>query len=242
MVLDKFQRDFVLAVYDNPAVTQLAILSMAKKNGKTALIAAIVLCHVAGPEAMLNSQIVSGAMSREQAAIIFDYASKMVALSPKLAAVIRVVPSRKRLYGLARNVEFRALAAVAKTTHGISPLVAILDEIGQVKGPKSDFVDAIMTAQGAYDNGIVIVISTQAAEDVDLLSLMIDDAKEDPNPHTVCHVYEAPKDCELFDRAAWSAANPGLGSIRSLVDMEKLADTAQRMPSFTPTFRNFNLN
>lgn len=242
MLLEPFQRSFILDVYDNPHGTELAILSEAKKNGKTALIAAIVLCHVAGPEAVMNSQIVCGAMSREQASMVFDYALKMIRLNPKLERVIRAVPSRRRLFGLARNVEFRALAAVAKTTHGISPLVVILDEIGQVKGPKSDFVDAIMTAQGAYDDGLVIVISTQAAEDLDLLSTMIDDAKSGENPRTVCHVYEAPKDCDLMDRDAWKAANPGLGTVRSLPDMEKLARKASRMPSFTPTFRNFNLN
>lgn len=242
MVLDPFEKRFIADVYDNAVATQLAILSMAKKNGKTAFIGALVLCHVAGPEAVLNSQIVSGAMSREQAGLIFDYCVKMIRLNPKLSAVIRVVISRKRLYGLSRNVEFRALAAVSRSTHGISPLVAILDEIGQVKGPKSDFVDAITTAQGAYDKAIMFVISTQAAEDIDLLSTMIDDAKEGENPHTVCHVYEAPKDCDVMDREAWAAANPALGTFRSVTDLEKLATKASRTPAFTPTFRNFNLN
>lgn len=243
MVLDEFQRQWILEVYDNPEGTTLAILSIAKKNGKTGLIAAIVLCHVAGPEAVQNSQIVSGAMSREQAGLVFDYATKMVRLSPKLDRVVRIVPSRKRLYGLARNVEFRALAADAKRTQGISPLVAILDEVGQVRGPKSDFVDAITTAQGAYEDALLLVISTQAASDIDLLSTMIDDAKAEPkNPHTVCHVYEAPKDCLVLDEKAWAAANPALGTFRSSADMRKLAEKADRMVSFTSTFRNLNLN
>jgi phage terminase large subunit-like protein len=243
MLLDEFQKAWILEVYDNPAGTSLAILSIGKKNGKTGLIAAIVLCHVAGPEAVQNSQIVSGAMSREQAGLVFDYATKMCRLSPKLDRVIRIVPSRKRLYGLARNVEFRALAADAKRTQGISPLVAILDEVGQVRGPKSEFVDAIMTAQGAYDDALLLVISTQAAGDVDLLSSIIDDARAEPkDPHTVCHVYEAPKDCAVLDERAWAAANPALGTFRSLTDMRKLAEKADRMPSFTSTFRNLNLN
>lgn len=243
MLLDDFQKRFIREVYDNPHVTTLAILSIAKKNGKTGLIAAIVLCHVAGPEAVLNSQIVSGAMSREQAALVFDYAAKIVRLSPRLDRVIRIVASRKRLYGLARNVEFRALSADAKRTQGISPLVAVLDEIGQVRGPKSEFVDAITTAQGAYEDGLQIVISTQAASDTDLLSTMIDDALAEPrDPHTVCHVYEAPKDCPVMDEKAWAAANPALGTFRSRADLRKLAEKAERMPSFTATFRNLNLN
>lgn len=243
MLLDDFQKRFILDVYDNPEGTTQAILSMAKKNGKTGLIAAIVLCHVAGPEAVLNSQIVSGAMSREQAGLVFDYATKMVRQSPKLDRVIRIVPSRKRLYGLARNVEFRALAADAKRVQGISPLVAILDEVGQIRGPKSEFVDAITTAQGAYEDALLVIISTQAASDMDLLSTMIDDARTEPkDPHTVCHVYEAPKDCLVSDEKAWASANPALGTFRSRSDLRKLAEKADRMTSFTSTFRNLNLN
>ena len=62
-----FQKKFIRAIYDNPYGTTKAYLSIARKNGKTALIAALVLVHLVGPEARQNSQIVSGAMSREQA-------------------------------------------------------------------------------------------------------------------------------------------------------------------------------
>lgn len=86
--LQPFQRKFILDVYDNPYGTRRAYLSIARKNGKTALIAAIVLAHVAGPEAVRNSQIVSGAQSRDQAGIVFDLASKMVNLSPELRYVV----------------------------------------------------------------------------------------------------------------------------------------------------------
>jgi phage terminase large subunit-like protein len=242
MRLDPFQREFILAVYDNPAITALAILSMAKKNGKTGLIAALLLVYICGPEAVTNSQIVSGAMSRDQAGIVFEYAAKMIRLSAPLSARCRIVPSRKRIYGLARNVEYRALASDGRRIHGISPLVAVLDEVGQVRGPRSEFVDAITTAQGAHQSPIVFVISTQAASDGDMLSIWIDDAKLGTDPHTVLRLFEAPKDCAIDDREAWRASNPALGTFRSLPDMEKQATKASRIPSFAPTFRNLHLN
>jgi phage terminase large subunit-like protein len=77
-----FQKRFILEIYDNPVGTRRAYLSVGRKNGKTALIACILLAHLVGPEAKRNAQIISGAMSREQASIVFDLASKMVALSP----------------------------------------------------------------------------------------------------------------------------------------------------------------
>lgn len=242
MKLNPFQINFIRDVYDNPHGTSTAILCMGRKNGKTALIACLVLVHLVGPEARLNSEITSGARSRKQAAQVYKLASKMVQLSPTLRTLVHIKPSQKALIGILSNVEYEAISAEASTAHGGSPVVAILDEAGQVRGPQDDFVDAITTSQGAHDNPLLIVISTQAASDADLLSIWIDDARTNKDPHTVCHVYEAPAKCKLNDRKAWEAANPALGIFRSLADVEKQAAKAMRMPSEENTFRNLILN
>ena len=240
--LEPFQRKFILAVYDNKTGTKRAYLSIGRKNGKTALIACILLAHLVGPEAKRNAQIVSGALSREQAAIVYDLASKMVAQSPELREIIREVPSSKKLIGIPLNTEYRAISAEGKTAHGLSPILAILDELGQVRGPQSDFVDAITTSQGAHDAPMLMVISTQAPNDGDLLSIWLDDAASSKDKRIVSHVYEGAKDCDLTDKAAWKAANPALGKFRSLPDVKEQAERASRMPSFEPTFRNLVLN
>lgn len=242
ILLDAFQRKFIVAIYDNPDGTRRALLSLARKNGKTALIAGLVLAHLVGPEAKLNSQLVSGAMSRDQAALVFNLASKMVQLSPKLSSIVRIVPSGKRLLGLPLNTEYKALAADGKTAHGLSPVLAILDEIGQVRGPQSDFVDAITTSQGAHEAPLLIAISTQAASDADLFSIWLDDAKASEDPRIVCHLYAAPEGCDLLDLAAWKAANPALGLFRSEDDLREHMVQAQRMPSMENTARNLLLN
>ncbi len=242
LVLAEFQKAFIRDVYDNPAGTRRALLSVARKSGKTCLIAALLLAHLVGPEAKQNSQIVSGAMSRDQAALVFKLASDMVRLSPELAEVVRVIPSGKRLIGLPLNTEYRALAAEGKTAHGLSPVLAILDEVGQVRGPQSDFVDAITTSQGAHAEPLLIVISTQAATDADLLSVWIDDARASNDPRIVCHLYAAPEGCELLDKAAWKAANPALGLFRSEADLREQMTQAQRMPSMENSVRNLLLN
>lgn len=199
-----------------------------------------MLAHIAGPEAIENSQIVSGAMSRDQAALVFNAASKMIALSPELRERVRVVPSGKRLIGLSKNVEYKALAADGATAHGLSPVLAILDEVGQIKGATDDFVDAIVTSQGAYANPLLILISTQAASDTAYLSLEIDDALTKADPQTVVHLYAADKDCELTDEAQWKKANPS--SFRSVEDIKNLAEQALRVPAKEPAFRNLILN
>ncbi|MWN32102.1 MULTISPECIES: terminase TerL endonuclease subunit [unclassified Gilliamella] len=242
MKLADFQKRFILEIYDNPHGTHSAYLSIARKNGKTGLIAGLLLAHLVGPEAVQNSQIVSGAMSREQAAIVFDLAVKIVNLNPELQRIVRVVPSGKRLYGLLCNVEYKALAAEGKTAHGLSPILAILDEVGQIVGPRSDFVDAITTSQGAHKAPLLIAISTQAANDADLFSVWLDDAKNSNDPHIVSHVYSAEKNADVLDEEAWKAANPALGLFRSYDDLKRLANAANRMPSEENKFRNLNLN
>ncbi len=242
LVLADFQKDFIKAVYDNEHGTRRAYLSIARKNGKSGLIAGLLLAHLVGPEAVLNSQIVSGAMSRDQAALVFNLAAKMVQQSPKLAKIVRIVPSGKRLLGLNMNTEYKALAADGKTAHGLSPVLAILDEMGQVRGPQSDFIDAITTSQGAHANPLMLVISTQAASDADLLSIWLDDAKASNDPRIVSHVYAAPEGCDLMDKTAWEAANPALRLFRSEDDLAEQMKQAQRMPSMENTARNLLLN
>lgn len=240
--LAPFQKKFIKAIYDNKHGTRRAYLSIARKNGKSALTAGILLAHLVGPEAKLNSQIVSGAMSRDQAALVFNLASKMVQLSPELSGIVRIVPSGKRLIGLPMNVEYRALAADGTTAHGLSPVLALLDEVGQIRGPQSDFVDAITTAQGAHESPLLLVISTQAANDADLLSQWLDDADKSKDPRIVSHVYAADKGADVLDEKAWKAANPALGIFRSLEDLQEQAKQAARMPSSENTFRNLILN
>lgn len=240
--LAEFQRRFILEVFDNPAGTRRAYLSVGRKNGKTALIACLLLAHLVGPEAKQNGQLVSGALSRDQAALVFNLASKMVQMSPELSKIVRIVPSGKRLIGLPMNTEYKALAAEGRTAHGLSPFLAILDEIGQVKGPQNDFVDAITTSQGAHEAPLLLVISTQAPTDADLMSIWLDDAERSGDPTIVSHVYAATDDCGLMDRKAWKAANPALGLFRSEKDVEEQARQAERMPSAENTFRVLTLN
>jgi len=240
--LADFQKKFIYDVYDNPHGTRRAYLSIARKCGKSSLIACLLLAHIIGPERKQNSQIISGARSRDQAALVYELAAKMLNMQPKFEGLYRLVPSSKKIIGLKANVEYKALSAEAKTAHGLSPIVAILDEVGQVRGAQDDFIDAITTSQGAHESPLLIAISTQAADDADLFSIWLDDAANSKDPKIVSHVYAAPPDAGLLDETGWKAANPALGTFRSYDDLAEQAKQAVRMPSSENTFRNLCLN
>lgn len=237
-----FQIEFIKDVYDNPFGTKLGILSMPRKNGKTAIISTLLLAHLVGPEAKQNSQLCSGAQSKENASLVFDLASKIIQMSPTLSKLVHVIPSTKTLIGLPLNTTYKALSAEGKKNMGGSPSLAILDEVGQIVGPKDWFVDAIVTSQGAHENPLLLAISTQAANDGDLFSIWVDDALNNDDPHTVCHLHKAEDNCNVMDREAWKISNPALGAFRSEKDMEAMAAKASRMPSFENSFRNLYLN
>ena len=243
VVLAPFQQVFFYAVFDSPVRVRRAYLCMARKNGKTALIALIILCFLIGPEAVENSRLSSGAHSREQAAEVFNYASKMIYLSPTLMSLTRVVDSGKRIFGLRKNVEYKALSAEGKTNHGGSPLVAVLDEVGQEHGPSSDFVDAIETSQGAYEGeAILFAISTQAPTDAAMFSKWLDAAAMGDDLSVVSHLYTADEDCELDDEQAHQDANPALGIFNSKSNIEGGARDAIVNPSAEARFRVLHLN
>ena len=77
--LMEWQKNFILKIYENPrAVTRRAILSVPRKCGKTCLAGCLLLVHLCGPASVPNSQLYSTAMSRDQAALLYGLAAKMV--------------------------------------------------------------------------------------------------------------------------------------------------------------------
>jgi phage terminase large subunit-like protein len=207
----EFMKEDLRAIYDNPAGTRRAIISRGRKNGKTIEAAMIVLLHLCGPEYKRNSQLYSTALSRDQAALLFHLAVKMIRSSPELYAAVAIKESAKTLSCPELGTTYRALSAEATTAFGLSPAVVVHDELGQVRGPRSALYEAMETATAAQETPLAIVISTQAPTDADLLSILIDDARDGHDPHTVLWLHEAPPDLSV---EAIRAANP-LRNIRS---------------------------
>ena len=240
--LRPWQKTEIRRIYDNPAGTRTAIISFGKKNAKTTMAAFLLLLHLCGPEAVPNSQLPSTAQSREQAAVLFNLAAKIVRLSPDLDAVISIRDTMKELHCLELGTRYRALSAEESTAHGQSPIFAIHDELGQVRGPVSKLYNAIENAMGAHEAPMSIIISTQAPTDADLLSILIDDALESGDPTTVVSLYTAAMDLDPFSDEALLAANPAAGDFLNIRELRRQAENARRMPSQEALYRNYTLN
>lgn len=215
---------------------------MARKNAKTALSAFLLLLHLCGPEAKANSQLYSAAQSRDQASILFALAAKVVRMSPDLSSVVTVRDTAKQLFCGDLGTLYRALSAEASTAYGLSPVFIVHDELGQVKGPRSELYEALETAGAAQESPLSIVISTQAPTDADLLSVLIDDALQGADPRVKVALYTAPKDADPFSDEAIRLANPHFDVFMNTEEVRRQAEEARRMPSREAAYRNLILN
>lgn len=242
LVMAEYMREDFRAIYDNPHGTRRAVISRGRKNAKTFEAAAITLLHLVGPEAKANGQLYSAAQSRDQASILFSLAAKMVRMSPDLSAHVGIRDTAKQLYCGELGTVFRALSADASTAYGLSPVLIIHDELGQVKGPRSELYEALETATAAQEDPLSIVISTQAPTEADLLSVLIDDAATGADPRTVLRFNTAAGDMDPFSEDALRAANPAFDLFMNKAEVLAMAADAKRMPSRQAEFENLILN
>ncbi|MEN3791837.1 terminase TerL endonuclease subunit [Fulvimarina sp. MAC3] len=252
MHLRDWQRRFVEDVYAENAAgerpVRTAVLSMARKNGKTQLAAALALCHLCGPESEPRGEVYSAANDKFQAGKIFAEMVAIIVECPALSSRLNIIRFRKEiecLVGDGKGSLFAALSADADTKHGLSPSFIVYDELGQA--PKRALYEALDTAMGARDNPLMLVISTQAADDHAVMSELVDYGRkvvagevEDPAFHLT--LYSAPDNADPWDPETWLAANPALGDFRSLSDVERQAAQAKRVSSKENAFRNLILN
>ena len=120
-----WQKAIIRAIYNSP--TRKAIISLGRKNGKTCLASMLVLVHLVGPEARRNSHIFSAAQSRDQAALVFGLAAKMVRMAPALVDIVTVRDSGKELVCAVTGARYKALSAESTTAYGLSPSFVIHD-------------------------------------------------------------------------------------------------------------------
>lgn len=251
-VLRDWQKDIIYEVYGPVCahtglrIVREALLSIPRKNGKTALVAGLCLVHLCGPEAIRNGQLYSLSVDRDQAGILFNYACAMVYMDEELNGRLNVIESRKQIIDPVSGSRYSVLSGEKKGKMGKSSSVIFFDELAEF-GSDRALYDALMTSRGAHAEPLVWVFSTQAPDDQALLSQLIDygeqvRAGEVQDPTFKSFVFAAPEDADPWDEATWHACNPALGDFCSLPTMRETAAKAQRMASAEAAFRNLHLN
>jgi phage terminase large subunit-like protein len=174
--LRPWQKRFIRAVYKTDRAgnrrVRTAILSVARKNGKTALASCLALAHLCGPECEPRGEIYSVACTRFQAKRVFDEMKAIIVRTPWLDERINIINFKKEMEDDISGSIFAVLAADASPVHGLSPSFVCYDELAQV--PSRALYDALGTAQGGRRSPLMCVISTQAATDSTVMSELVD--------------------------------------------------------------------
>jgi phage terminase large subunit-like protein len=157
-------------------------------------------------------------------------------------AFVRIRDTNKELLCPELGTLYKALSADVATSFGKSPAFAVHDELGQVKGPRSQLYESIETAAAAQEEPLSIVISTQAPTDADLLSVLIDDALSGADPRVKVEMFTASLDLDAFSDEAIRQANPHFDEFMNQEEVRRQAADAKRMPSRENAYRNLILN
>ncbi|WP_375490699.1 terminase TerL endonuclease subunit [uncultured Jatrophihabitans sp.] len=202
-----FQLDIVSQIFDCGDVF-LAGVQIGRKNGKTALMAAIALwdMFVAGP---YGANVVCCAVNEAQAMLLFKDAAWMVENSPELAARALIYKDHIEVPG--RAATLRALPAEARGLEGLLYSTAILDEAGDAS---LDTFETLLDAQGALDRSRLILIGTPSGRDDTPLHRVRDIVRTEARASHVFIEYSA----DAFRSHDWDCdhcltlANPAVGA------------------------------
>jgi phage terminase large subunit-like protein len=223
-ILAPWQRDYVAEVFGNVNArsglrrTRTAFLSVARKNGKSELAAAIALYMLAA-DGEQGPEVYGAAFDRDQASIVFDVAAQMVRQSEPLRNKLKVIPSTKRILCPDNGGFYRAIPADAAGSHGFNASCVIFDEVHTQR--TRELWDVLVTSMGARDQPLVFAITTAGHNRLSLCYQLHTYAtqvitRRVKDPSFVARVYEMPEGLSFEEIAAapdaWAQANPSLAS------------------------------
>ena len=205
-----------------------------RKNSKSGGLGIWILAHLAddGPLRRRGWRCGAASLSREKAAELWTQIVDIAAASGLDEIRSGKVP--RHVSSAWGRCEFPSAERTAGHASGFDLVIA--DELGLFPERGRDLVAGLLSSTSARD-GRLIAISVIG--DSPLSREMIERAGD---PATVAHVYQAAKDAALDDPAAWAAANPGLGSIKSRSYMADMARRAGANPAEAASFRVYDLN
>lgn len=215
---------------------------VARKNGKTTLVAGIGLALCLG-DGEPGAEVYSAAADRDQAALVFGQAAEMVQKSPHLAKRCQVM--KRAIYVPQTGGIFRVLSSTAGTKHGLNAHGILIDELHAHK--TRDLYDVLTTSVGARRQPLTVTISTAGVGqegiewEVYRYASQVRDGLIDDTT-TLPIIYEVPKDADWNDQRRWREANPNLGVSVKLEYLQTAYAQAVATPEKQNTFRRLHLN
>ncbi len=225
--------DFGVRFLHDALQAREALLSVSRKNGKSSVIAVLLLGHLAGPLRRRGWRAGVVSVNREKAGELW-LQCEGISEASGLGKYLEFGRAPRTISSLHGTVDF--LSADRSSGHASGFDLALVDELGLLRERDRDLVNGMRSSTSARDGKFIgLSIQGGAPFTKELLA-------RKGSPGVAVHHYAAAEDCRIDDEAAWAAANPGLGTIKSMDYMRHEAARVLATPADQASFRAFDLN
>lgn len=201
-----------------------AMISLARKNGKTILVAGILLYEfLFGRNPAMSRQLFCTANDKTQAKIAFEMARKQLDALRAQDEDVRKATKRVReeLRNLVDESYIRPLSRDTGAVDGFEPYVGVLDEFAASK--TNEMIELLESGQGQLDNPLILIISTAGFDlnvpmhtiEYPYIERILNDEITDDG--YFAFIAEQDNEDEIKDEANWIKSNPIL-EVKALYD------------------------
>lgn len=245
-ILQPWQTLIIASIYgfrhkkDDTRVCRNAFILMARKNGKSALCAALSLYHlIADGEAA--GEIFFAANSREQAKILLSITSNF---AKSLDAKGKTISVYRDLIKFKNNF-IKVVSSDTSKLDGYNLSFAIIDEEHEAKDSK--MIDIISSSMGMRTQPLLIEISTAGfntfgicKEKYNTCKEILNGLKEDDSLQAF--IFELDSDDNWDDKTTWIKANPNLDITVTSDFLQSEITKAKNTSSLEVSVKTKNLN
>lgn len=196
---------------------QVAWIEMARKNGKSELMAALGL-YLLIADGEWSAEIIGAASDKAQASAVFNVARDMIRLSPVLSKMekngeIEIVDSRKTIFFKKTMSTYKVVSADAMANLGANPYAILFDEV--LAQPGRALWDYLKQGFGTRPNQLLIGVTT-AGPDRESFAYSEHEhsvqcaADPDLDPSRFVFMAFVEEDADWKNEALWPEANPGI--------------------------------
>ncbi len=218
----------------------LSALSVARGNGKTALLSGIAAATLDGPLAVPRGETVIVASSFEQARIAFEHVVAFMgeALDDRRRWKVWDTAQQARVECRRTGARVRCIGSDPRRAHGLAPVLVLADEPAQWPETTGErMVAALRTAAGKMPDSKFVALRTRPADETHWFAKMLAGGADYSQVHAARG--RDPK----FQAKTWAKANPSLLHMPDLkAAIRAEAEQARRDPDALAAFEALRLN
>lgn len=201
------------------------ILIIPRKHGKSAISSALCL-YLLMADGEGGAEVYSIATKKDQAKIIWDESKRMIKKSPALNKRVKTLHSELK-FDKTESI-FKPLSSDSNSLDGLNVHASAIDELHAIKD--KNLYDVIVDGMTAREQPLSIITSTAGTVREGIFDIKYDECESIINGYddgnyrddrVLPIIYELDSEKEIHNKEMWQKANPALGTIKNLEELER---------------------